>query len=174
MLFFRRRAREKTPAAGARPEDPSGRAPDGLEASFLDENGLYHRWYLEHRLREEVARAGRTGKEFSLATWHWRLLPNEPLNPDRLTRAVAAILKGLRWYDVAARIDRQRFVAILFDSDYESAATVAYRIKADLQIRLPSAGKWQVGVATFGRDGADEDALLQATFRSLEEDARAA
>jgi GGDEF domain-containing protein len=91
-----------------------------------------------------------------------------------LACAAAFIEKRLRTYDVLARIDEERFAALLLDAEYQTASTVAFRIKADLQTRLPSAGRWQAGVATFGRDGVDGDALIQAMFRRLEEDARAA
>ena len=171
MLFFRHKA--APPQAEDAPV-PADKLAAETQAAFLDEHGLYHQWYLEQRLREEVARAGRTGNKFSIVAWHWKLLPNEAINPNLLPRAVAAILKGLRWYDVASRMEPQRFVAVLFDSDYEAAATIAYRVKTDLQIRLPAAGTWQVGIASFGRDGVDSDSVLQAMFHSLETDVRSA
>ena len=82
------------------------------------------------------------------------------------------IAKSLRAYDIIARIDEHRFVAILFDAGYDAASTVAFRLKGDLQVRVPSVGKWQAGVATFGRDGVHGDALIQAALRRLDEDAR--
>jgi PleD family two-component response regulator len=103
-----------------------------------------------------------------------RLLPGETANPEVLGRCAALITKSLRSYDIPARIDNERFAALLLDADYHNAATVAFRIKGDLQLRVPAAGKWQAGVATFRRDGVDADSLIQAALRRLEEDARAA
>ena len=54
----------------------------------------------------------------------------------------------LRNYDVAARIDEGRYVALLLDADNHHASTVAYRIKADIQVQIPGAGKWRAGTAT--------------------------
>jgi GGDEF domain-containing protein len=148
--------------------------PDDPDHVLFDEAGLHHRWYLERRLREEVARAGRTKNMFSLAVWQLKLLPTQSLDADLLNQAVPAILKSLRWYDVAARIDSQRLAALFLDTGHERVAAIAYRIKCDLQVRLPSAGKLQLGTATYRRDGTDIDTLLQAAEHSLEADARAA
>ncbi|OGO53288.1 MAG: hypothetical protein A2148_09200 [Chloroflexi bacterium RBG_16_68_14] len=174
-MFFRRRPSEEVlRREQASFSEHAAKAAGGGEAVLRDELGLYHLWYLELRLREELARAARVHNEFSLATWRLRLLPGESPDPELLQRAAAFIAGSLRNYDIPARIDSERFAAILFDAGYEDACTVAFRIKGDLQIRAPSAGRWQAGVATFPRDGVAGDALIQAAFRRLEADARAA
>ena len=170
-MFFKRAGNGHSESLDAtQPQDP----PDDPDHVLFDATGLHHRWYLERRLREEAARAGRTKNVFSLAVWHLKLLPNQSLDANLLDDAVPAILKSLRWYDVAARIDAQRLAALFLDTDYERVAAIAYRIKCDLQVRLPSAGKLQLGTATYGRDGKDVDSILQAAEHSLETDARAA
>lgn len=171
-MFFRRAPKEEAPPPqrASPPEEP----PPDPQAVLRDELGLYHLWYLELRLQQEVARASRSGVPFSLVTWRMRLLPGETPAPEILQRAAEIIQQRLRSYDVPARIDEHRFAAILFDADYQAAATVAFRIKGELQLRAPTPGKWQAGVATFGRDGVDPDALIQASLRRLEEDAGAA
>ena len=172
-MFFKRRPREETVAE---PETPAPQPPveaaEEPQAVLRGELDLYHPWYLELRLREELGRATRTESVFSLAAWRMRLLPGQSLHPELLRRAAALITSNLRTYDVAAHIDGEHILALLFDADYHDAATVTFRIKADLQIRMPAAGKWQAGVATFRRDGLDGDSLIQATLRHLEEDAR--
>ena len=174
-MLFKRKPREEASfekkPPGGQPADWAGAGP---EAVLRDDLGLHHLWYLELRLREELARASRAEGVFSLCGWRLRLLPGESLEADLLARSAALIVKSLRPYDIIARIDEQRFAAILLDADYQNAATVAYRIKADLQTRFPSAGRWQAGVASFSRDGVDGEALIQTMFRRLEEDARAA
>ncbi len=102
-----------------------------------------------------------------------RLLPGETADPELLARCAAQIAKSLRSYDIQARIDNERFGAILFDADYHNAATVVFRIKGALQLRVLAAGKWQAGVATFRRDGVDAGSLIRAGLRRLEEDTRA-
>lgn len=172
-MFFRSKSRREAAsegrAAAVEPRQPPSDDPQGV---LRDELGLYHLWYLELRLREELVRAARINSVFSLAAWRLRLLPGEEPDPE-LTRQVAEFLVSkLRSYDIAARIDSHRFVAILFDADHPNATTVAFRLKADIQARIPSVGRWQGGVSTFGRDGVNGDALIQAALRRLEEDAR--
>ena len=169
-MFFKRQTaapEEKRPPPGA------GGGPDPTLA-LRDESGLHHLWYLELRLKEELARAARVNSVFSLACWHLKLLPGEAPSPNLLQQAGDLIAGSLRSYDIVARLDEQRFAAILFDAQYEAAATVAHRIKGDLHVRIPSAGRWQAGVAAFPRDAVDGDGLIQAAFRRLGEDARAA
>ena len=173
-MLKRKPKEEISPTELGQAAHPVAKPADAPETALLDETGLYQRWYFERRLREETARAGRSGVPFSLATWQLRTFQAEPGNPDLWGRAASAILENLRWYDVAARIDARHFAAIVFDADHDRAAAIAYRTKCELQVRLPSHGKWQVGVATFGRDGQDADALMQAALRSLEQDLRAA
>jgi len=173
VVFGRKQKQEETPqapaveAAGA----PSPPTPDEL---ICEPTGLHKLWYLERRLRDELARAPRINSTFSLAAWRLRMLPGETPPPELMDKAASLIATSLRSYDVPARIDEHRIAAILFDADYEAACTVAYRLKSTLQQQAMSLGKWQAGVATFPTDGVDGDALIQAAFRRLEEDARAA
>lgn len=167
-MFFRRKPEEA--AAAQDVEQPS----QSHQAVLRDELGLYHLWFLELRLDQELARASRTGTIFSLAAWQLRLLPNEAPSPELLAQAAALIGQSLRPYDIAARVDAGRFVALLCDATYEAACTVAFRLKGDLQVRIPSAGRWQAGVASFGRDAVDGDALILAALRRLVGDALAA
>jgi hypothetical protein len=172
-MFFRSKSRKEADsedrAAPAEPGQPSSNDPQG---ALRDELGLYHLWYMELRMREELVRAARINSVFSLAAWRLRLLPGEEPQPELLRQVAEFLVSRLRSYDIAARIDSQRFVAILFDADYPSATTVAFRLKADIQTQIPSVGRWQGGVATFGRDGVNGDALIQAALRRLEEDAQ--
>ena len=144
------------------------------DAALRDPLGLYHVWYLELRLQEELARAPRINSCFSLATWRLSLLPGETPSPELLAKAASLISDKLRAYDVYARIDENRIVAILYDADFQLASTVAFRLKSDLQVGVASSGRWQAGVATFPTDGVDGDSLIHAAFRRLDEDARAA
>jgi hypothetical protein len=168
-MLFRRKARDE----GRAEPSPALVAGDEASAALRDQLGLHHLWYLELRLREELARASRAGGVFSLASWRPRLLPDEAFPLELLRQSAELIAASLRAYDVVARTDELRFAAILLDAGYEDAATVAFRVKAHLQVRIAGGPKWQAGVATFGRDGVDGDALIQTALRRLEEDARA-
>jgi GGDEF domain-containing protein len=167
--MFKRKNRDE-----ARPgERPTSGAPREL-ALLKDELGLYQFWFLEHRLTEEVARGARNGAIFSLAVWTIRLLPGEVISRELVVKAAEFIAPSLRPYDIACQLDEQRFVALLIDAPYEAAATVAFRIKGELQTRIAPVGRWQAGVAGFPNDGVDTDGLIQTATRRLDTDGRAA
>ncbi len=173
MVFGRKQKQtEAAPAPAVEGADAASLlAPDGL---ICESTGLYKLWYLERRLREELARAPRINSTFSLAAWRLRMLPGEAPPQELVDKAATLIATSLRSYDIPARIDEHRIVAILFDADYDSAATVAYRLKSTLQMQAMSMGKWQAGVSSFPNDGVAGDALIQVAFRRLDEDTRAA
>jgi hypothetical protein len=172
-MLFKRKAKDEPAAEGRGPPGGQPRSVDEAYQALRTELGLNHLWYLELRLSEELARASRVDGVFSLCAWRPRLLPGEPLPPDVIGLAAQIIQQNLRNYDIVARIDEHRLVGLLLDARYEDATTVAFRIKGDLQVRVPAIGKWQAGIATFGRDGSQGDVLIQTVLRRLEEDARA-
>ncbi len=179
-MVFRRKPKEERPvevapsAPGSFAEPATPDPPKGAEAALFGELGMHQLWYLERRLKEELARASRVNGIFSLACWRLRTLPGESMSDELALKAAQLIAGRLRTYDICARIDEERFAAILFDAEAGAVSTVAFRIKADLQMQAQAAGRWQAGVATFPTDGVDGDGLIQAAFRRLEEDARAA
>ena len=148
MVFGRK------PKAESRPEENESATPV-REDSLRNELGMYHLWYLERRLKDELARAARKDGIFSLICWRLRGLPGETI-PDELVSKAAGIISGsLRSYDVFAQIDEERFVALLFNAEEQPASTAAFRIKGDMQVQMQTTGRWQAGVATFPRDGVD-------------------
>jgi GGDEF domain-containing protein len=167
-MFRRKNRDEARPGEGSTPGAPRELAllQDGL--------GLYQFWFLEHRLTEEVARGARNGAIFSLAVWTLRLLPGEAISRELLAKSAEFIAASLRPYDIATRLDEDRFVALLIDAPYEAAATVAFRIKGELQTRIAPVGRWQAGVAGFPNDGVDTEGLIQTATRRLDSDGRAA
>lgn len=167
MLFRRKLANQEPPASPPATQDEP-------EAVLRDESGLHHLWYLELRLRDELTRSARTDRVFSLATWQLRLLPGESLDPEFRQRCVQEIKRALRTSDIAAQTAPGQFVAILFDAEHDDACTVAFRLKGDLGTRVPSAGRWQAGVATFPYDGKDGNELIQVALQRLDADAKAA
>lgn len=172
-MVWRRKQKPEQPAEAATFAAVEIEA-SAADAALRDSLGLYHLWYLERRLQEELVRAPRNDSYFSLATWRLRLLPGETPSPKLFAKAASLISSRLRSYDIYARIDENRLIAILYDADFQAASTVAFRIKADMQVGIASSGRWQAGVATFPADGVDGDSLIHATFRRLGEDARAA
>jgi hypothetical protein len=162
-MLFKRRSRDDAESA---PDPP---ATAGGVTLLRDKHGLHQLWYMEVRLTEELTRAARSERVFSLATWEPRLLPGDTLRPDIMAQVASLIASKLRTYDVAALISESRIAAMLLDADHQHASTVTYRIRADIQIEIPGAGKWRAGVATFGRDGVDGDSLIQAALRRMDD-----
>ncbi len=168
MVFGRK------PKGESRPDEDAESSTRVGEDSLRNRLGLYHLWYLERRLKDELARAARKEGIFALICWRLRGLPGETIPDELVAKAAEIISNSLRSYDVFAQIDQERFVALLFDAEEQPASTVAFRIKSDMQTQMQTTGRWQAGVATFPRDGVDGDSLIQAAFRRLAEDARAA
>lgn len=179
-MAFKRKPKDAGPDE-AEPGAPDGAAtssgptpPNGADAVLFDEFGMHQLWYLERRLKDELARASRVDSVFSLACWRLNMLPGESMSAEIVKKAAELIAGRLRSYDVYARIDEELFAAILLDAEPTAVSTVAFRIKADLQVIGRSTSRWQAGVSTFPDDGVDGDALIQVAFRRLEEDALAA
>lgn len=168
-MFFRRKQGREPEAESAVSSGPADAA-----SVLRDELGLYHLWYLEMRMREELSRGARIGSVFSLALWQMRQLPGENLDRGHLEKAASTITENLRAYDIAARLETFRFAAILLDAGFEAASTVAFRLKGQLQLKVQTGGRWQAGVACFPGDGVDADAIIQTALRRLESDSRAA
>jgi hypothetical protein len=168
-MLFKRRPRDGSEAAPDTTPPKSGKG----ELDLRDELGMHQLWYLDMRLKEELARASRSGAVFSLATWEPRMLPGDVMDPQVLTACAKLIVGKLRTYDLTAQIGDNRFAAVLLDADNHEASTVVFRIKADMQVQVPGGGKWKAGVATYGRDGADADSLIQVALRRMDEAAAA-
>ncbi len=168
-MLFKRRSRDGP--QDALPEPPP-KASGG--DAVRDELGLHQLWYLDLRLKEELVRSSRSDHVFTIATWEPRLLPGDEPDPEIVAKAAKLIASKLRSYDLVARLSDGRIAGVLLDADYHNASTVAYRIKADIQVEIPGAGKWKAGTATFGRDGVDGDSLIQVALRRMDEGASAA
>ncbi len=62
-MFFKRKGKEE-PAEASPTRGPAQELAGDHAAVLRDELGLYHLWYLELRLREELARAARVESLF--------------------------------------------------------------------------------------------------------------
>jgi hypothetical protein len=162
-MLFKRKPRE---VPQPEPEPPPRATGD---AALRDDIGLHQLWYLQQRLQEEVARSARSEAIFSVAAWEPRLLPSDEPDPKMIAAAGRMVVDKLRPYDLAAFLTETRIIGLLLDADYHQSATVTFRLKTDIQLEVPGAGKWKAGLASFGRDGVDAESLLQTAIRRMED-----
>jgi GGDEF domain-containing protein len=164
-MFFRGRSKERS--------EPGHGARDSPETVLFDEaTGLHKTWYFERRVHEEVQRCARYGRGLALILWEPRLLPSEAMDSDVIARVGAIIKAALRQTDMAAQLERTCFAALLIESEYNTARTVAFRMKGSLASRVRGGpASWRTGLAVFPDDGVDADALFQVAARRVAEDA---
>ena len=141
--------------------------------------GLYSRSTFERALEQEVLRAGRTGRAFSLL-----LLDLDALKPvndryghdagDRLLAAIGDVMRGgVRATDVAARLGGDEFVVILPETDIAGAQLVAEKLRHDIgRLTLPTNGMMvsssvSIGVVGFPEDGRGAPELLRRADQAM-------
>ena len=124
---------------------------------------LYNHGYFQQRLEEEIGRAERFGHVLSLIMIDiddFKLFNDTYGHPrgDRVLRSVSdAITSTLRDIDFAARYGGKEFVVVLPETDVAGAASVAERIRSEVEkLSFASIGvdpavrkTISVGVATF-------------------------
>lgn len=119
---------------------------------------------------DAIERARDNGGVCALVAWELRPLPGAPVDPETIARSARLLLQRLRAEDVVTRYDERRYLALTAGADDLSARSAAFRLKRDLGLAFPDAGKWLAGTAAYPRDGETPAALIQAALRDLEED----
>ena len=150
------------------------------EAVTDDLTALYNRRACDKRLAEEVDRAQRYGRPFSVLMMdvdHYKAVNDRYGHPggDLVLKQVAQRLaRQLRQVDVAARYGGEEFMVILPETPGESAALVADRICRAIAaetVAMPSGDEVPVtvniGVASFPDDADTRDGLISAADRAL-------
>ena len=133
--------------------------------------GLANRAAVEEALGREIARALRSGIPFSIAIFSLdNLRLTEDGRGEQLLRKVAWVLRATaRPYDLAARLDRLRLLAVLSETTDAQGRVFAERFLNDVR-RIPDLPRTTVsgGVAQF--DGARNirEMLQEATSRLAE------
>ncbi len=157
-----------------------------LRAARFDAlTGLNNRGiFLEEFAREE-ARAARGGPAFSLAIFdldRFKQVNDRYGHPvgDQVLKSFAEVLRAtVRPYDIVGRYGGEEFALLMPQTGKETAARVAERVRHELEARGVTVGAKRIevtasaGVASYGVDGADWDALLSAADNALYEAKRA-
>jgi diguanylate cyclase (GGDEF)-like protein len=122
---------------------------------------LYHRWYFELRLAEELHRCQRYG--LSMAVLYLRLgkSPTDPtfaLEPGSEIRGLAQITSHVvRSVDLLAHLGENEYAVCLPHSDAEGAEAAVARIAKELKEY-----EAEIGYAVYPEDAADADSLIVA------------
>ena len=147
--------------------------------------GIYNRGTFLAEFEREVSRSGRGGAAFSLAIFdldRFKQLNDRYGHPagDQVLKAFADVLRSsIRKHDTVGRYGGEEFALLMPQTGMETAVRVAERIRRALETRGVNVevGRIDVtvsgGVATFGIDGDDWDALLSAADTALYEAKRA-
>jgi diguanylate cyclase (GGDEF)-like protein len=142
--------------------------------------GLYNRRHFEERLKEELARAQRYNRPFSLVMLdlnHLKQINDHHghIMGDQAIKTLGEVLlRNIRTNDVAARYGGDEFLALLPETDQKGAHQMTKRLKEQFSLRvlrlengtsLPlSVG---IGTATYPQDALDIENLIKAADRAL-------
>ena len=155
MKLFRQREASQS-------EQPSKPAP-------LRDRTLLARWYVMHRLHEEIERARRYERPLSIILAQPAVLGGERLDERALDAAAQAALSAARATDLAGWLGGDNIVIILPETTGEHARFAAARLRDEMWIHSRAKGgqKWTVTAI----DQLDE---VAAAFASMPGDNRAA
>jgi diguanylate cyclase (GGDEF)-like protein len=150
-------------------------------AHFDSLTGLYNRGTFLEEFTREVSRCARGGAAFSLAIFDLdrfkRLndLYGHPVG-DRVLKSFAEVLRAsIRKHDSAGRYGGEEFALLMPNTDKDTGARVAERVRRELEARGVQVDGKRIdvtisgGVATYGVDGDDWDTLLSAADTALYE-----
>jgi len=150
-------------------------------AQYDSLTNLYNRGTFLAECEREVSRSSRGGAAFSLAIFdldRFKQINDRYGHPagDQVLKAFADVLRsGIRKHDTVGRYGGEEFALLMPQTGKDTAVRVAERIRRALEARGVSVdvGRIEVtvsaGVATYGTDGEDWDALLSAADTALYE-----
>jgi diguanylate cyclase (GGDEF)-like protein len=143
--------------------------------------GLYNRGTFLAEFEREVSRSARGGPTFSLAIFdldQFKQINDRYGHPvgDRVLKAFAdALPASIRKHDVVGRYGGEEFALLMPQTGKETAVRVAERVRRELEARGVAVDGKRIevtvsgGIASYGIDGQDWDALLTAADNALYE-----
>ncbi len=148
------------------------------DIAFRDElTGLFNRRYFDQRLREEINRSTRYGRNLSLILGdidHFKSYNDDfgHQKGDEVLRSVSEMIRSsCRSSDTAARYGGEELAVILPETDIEGALKVAEKARKLIEARAGDvAGRTvtiSMGIASFGPDNDGPAELIAAADRAL-------
>jgi diguanylate cyclase (GGDEF)-like protein len=143
--------------------------------------GMYNRGTFLAEFEREVSRSARGGPAFSLAIFdldQFKQINDRYGHPvgDRVLKAFAdALPASIRKHDVVGRYGGEEFALLMPQTGKETAVRVAERVRRELEARGVAVDGKRIevtvsgGIASYGIDGQDWDALLTAADNALYE-----
>jgi diguanylate cyclase (GGDEF)-like protein len=150
-------------------------------AQYDSLTGLYNRGTFLAEFEREVSRSARGGPAFSLAIFdldQFKQINDRYGHPvgDSVLKAFADALRAsIRKHDVVGRYGGEEFALLMPQTGKETAVRVAERVRRELEARGVSVDGKRIevtvsgGIASYGVDGQDWDALLTAADDALYE-----
>lgn len=142
--------------------------------------GIYNHREFQRRLNEEVERASRYGKEFSIMMIdidHFKIFNDtygHPVGDAILREIVKVIQRCIRTVDFPARYGGEEFTVVLPETIGESTIKVAERIRrsiSETDFVTPSGHRAHlsvsIGIASFPLDGSRREELIIAADQAL-------
>jgi diguanylate cyclase (GGDEF)-like protein len=139
--------------------------------------GIFNRRYFEHRILEEIERAGRYETALALVMIDidgFKKLNDEfgHLLGDEVLRMLAVLLtQQLRKADVVCRYGGEEFAVLLPEITVENASSVADKLRRVVEAfpfpGVPRPVTMSCGVARFPDNGATRDELVKAADAAL-------
>ncbi len=129
--------------------------------------------YLNDFVESEIRKAGRFGRVFSLLLLEHGGLAAGPAGDAERARTAAQLSRVLRGTDLVAAVGKNRFAALLPETDALGATILKRRVREVFRPYEPAAGEddgIRVATAAFPFDGRDRDALWERLDRRLVED----
>ncbi len=146
------------------------------EELLLDpETKLYASWYLHRRLAEEVQRAKRHGRPFSIIICRPQALLGEGTSQAIETAARPHFNRLLCQGDLVGRLEDGAIAIGLPETPAAGARVLSQRLRGELSLRSAFVSKqiWQMGWATCPKDGETLEAMLQSAMAKTSERRRA-
>lgn len=142
------------------------RQVDGArKAAIIDSSlGLYQRWYLETRLKQEIARSRRYGLSLSLIVVRFEQIGNARFTSadwqGRAEEAARTVGGSVRNVDLAAIIGEREFAISLVHCDRKGAEIAMERLSQALSQSLKG-HDFKMGLTVFPEDDADPARLIE-------------